>query len=257
MAKPSIFSKKYDKTRRRRRFFKQLALVILLLIALFFIFRNPIMDKVNKVKQDITEEELVTNTPSQEPEPESPQTQVESPAEEEKILLTYGIGEEKELSFEMEKNDGNLIFKTPNAIEGYELDLSPSKTQLVVLDADTQELYLAKNSGEITNITYRVYKSSKGYTESKESILNRTPGFIWAEQPRFLDEETVVYMSQLPWFDDRKFLYIVELNPLTHRNFQSVFGRDLVLKDLDDKGLAYEKADKMYYLTSEYKIINP
>ncbi len=81
MAKPSIFSKKYDKSRRRRRFFKQLALVILLLVALFFIFRNPIMDKVNKVKQDITEEELVTNTPSQEPEPESPQIQVESPDE--------------------------------------------------------------------------------------------------------------------------------------------------------------------------------
>ncbi len=161
--------------------------------------------------------------------------------------MTYGIEEEKELSFEMEKSDGNLIFKTPNAVEGYEVDLSPSKTQLVILDEDTQELYLAKNSGEIANITYRVYKSSKGYTESKESILNRTPGFIWAEQPRFLDEDTVVYMSQLPWFDERRFLYIVEINPLSHRNFQSVFGTDLVLKGLDEKGLVYEKAGKSFY----------
>ncbi len=257
MAKPSIFSKKYDKSRRRRRFFKQLALVILLLVALFFIFRNPIMDKVNKVKQDISEEELVTNTPSQEIEPETPETPVETPVEEEKILLTYGIDEEKELSFEMEKSDETLIFKTPEAIEGYEVDLSPSKTQLVILDQATQELFLASNSGEITNITYRVYKSSKGYTETKESILKRKPDFIWAEQPRFLDEDTVVYMSQLPWFDERKFLYIVELNPLTHRNFQSVFGQDLALKELDDKGLAYEKAGNMYYLTSDFKIVNP
>ena len=64
-------------------------------------------------------------------------------------------------------------------------------------------------------------------------------------------------MSQLPWFDERRFLYIVELNPLSHKNFQSVFGTDVVLKNLDEIGLAYEKAGKLYYFTREYKILTP
>lgn len=256
MAKPSIFSKKYDRTRRRRKFLKQLAIVILLLVALFFLFRNPIMDKVNKVRQDIIEEEMVVNAPNQDQEIDPEEKPIETPVEEE-ILLTFMLEDETEFIFEMEKEGEDLLFKLPTERPNYEIDRSPNKTQLVILDEETQELYLANANGDLRNITYRIYENSKGYTESKESILNRKDNFVWAEQPRFLNEETVVYMSQLPWFDERRFLYIVELDPLSHRNFQSVFGRDLTLKELEEKGLAYEKADKTYYFTSDFKIITP
>lgn len=257
MAKTSIFSQKYDKKRRRKKVFKQLALVILLLIVLFLIFRNPILDKVNKVRQDITEENIATESPKNEEESYPPETQVETPIIEEKITKIYKLTPEKEISLDLENEGENLVFKAPELKVNYELDRSPSKSQMVILDTQTQELYLIKVDGQVTNITYRIYKNNKGYTESKESILKRRDNFVWAEQPRFLDEDTVVYMSQLPWFDERRFLYIVELDPLSHKNFQSVFGTDLILKNLDALGLAYEKAGETFYFTPEYEIIKP
>ncbi len=256
MAKTSIFSQKYDKRRKQKNFIKKLALLIFLLVIIFLIFRNPIMDKVNKVKQDITEEELVEK--SELPDSaQTPETIVETPESEKKIFADFTLDQTNTLSLEMEDGEDGLIFKEPTMEEAFEFDRSPDHTQMVILDKTSQELYLAKANGELTNITYRVYKNSRGYTESKENILSRTKDFVWAEQPRFLDEDTVVYMSQLPWFDERKFLYIVELNPLSHRNFQSVFGTDLVLKELDEKGLAYEKAGKPFYFSREYKILTP
>lgn len=256
MAKTSIFSQKYDKKRRQKKRIIKLALVLLFLGILFPLFRTPIMDKVNKVKQDITDENLVIETPENNEEPIVAETPVETPVEK-KIFTSFTLEEDTLISFEMEENETGLVFKVPEVNEGYEVDLSKDRTKILILDRDSQELYLAKANGEYENITYRIYKSSKGYTESKESILRRKPDFIWAEQPRFLDEDTVVYMSQLPWFDERKFLYIVELDPLSHRNFQSVFGTDVVLKELNETGLAYEKAGETYYFTPEYKIIKP
>lgn len=256
MAKTSIFSQKYDKKRRRKNFLKKLALVILLLFILVLIFQNPIMDKVNKVRQDINEENTMVEKPKDSEEPIPVETLVETPVEK-KIIVTFTLEEGRLLLFEMEDGEEGVVFKEPEGEDGYEMDLSMDKSQMVILDQNSQELYLAKASGEIENITYRIYKNSRGYTESKENILKRNPDFVWAEQPRFLDEDTVVYMSQLPWFDERRFLYIVELNPLSHKNFQSVFGTDVILKERDALGLAFEKAGKNYYFTSEYKILTP
>ncbi len=257
MAKTSIFSQKYNRRRKRKDFFRRLGFVILFLAIIFLIFGKPIMDKVNKVRQDISEENMGVQTPVDPKEPLNPETLVEAVEDEPSIFESFTFEEGHTLSLEILESHGMLVFKEPVVIEGYEMDLSPEKGQMVILDQKSQELYLAQSNGNLKNISYPIYKNSKGYTESKESILSRINGFVWAEQPRFLNENTVVYMSQLPWFDERRFLYIVELNPLSHRNFQSVFGTDVILKDLNEKGLVYEKAGKTYYFTSDYKILTP
>ena len=256
----SIFSSKYHKREKRKRFFRKLAFFLIFIAALALLFRKPILEMVEKVKQDIAQEqvqkeeileqipEAVTDEETEEPAPEEPVVVKE--------YVTATLPMEKEVSLEVVEENGEKFFAPISELTGMEGDISPSRTQAVILEKETQDLFLLDLSGNVTDITYKVYKNSRGYTESKESILGRTENFVWAEQPKFLDEDTVVYMSQLPWFDERRFLYVVDLVPLSHRNFQSVFGTDVVLGEISDLGLSYTKEGNTYYLTPDYKIIS-
>lgn len=257
----SIFSGKYQKKQRRQKFFKGLGFTVLVLGILFLIFRNPIMAKVEKVKSDIAEEnqqkEELINSITETPVSEAVETPValETPVEE-NSTLTMVLPAGKTLDLLTVEENGENVFAPLELPETYEGDISPSKKLVTILDKETQELYLMDNQGTITDITYKIYKNNKGYTESKESIMTRVPGFVWGTNPKFLDEDTVVYLSQLPWFDERRFLYIVELNPLSHRNMQSVKGVEIKLQSLTEKGLQYETDGKTFFLTPDYKIVN-
>jgi hypothetical protein len=255
----SIFSNKYHKREKRRRFIKKLFIFILIIAALVLLFRKPILEMVEKVKQDIAQEKVQ----KEEILDQIPETvtneEIEEPVEEEPVIVKqYVMAElpiEKEVSLEIVEENGEMIFAPFSELEGMEGDISPSMNQAVILDQETQDLFLIDLDGTVTDITYKIYKNTRGYTNSKENILNSYDEFVWAEQPKFLDEDTVVYMSQLPWFDDRRFLYVVDLMPLSHRNFQSVFGRDVVLGERTEMGLSFTKEGRTYYLTPDYKII--
>ncbi len=255
----SIFSSKYHKREKRRRFFKKLAIFLFIIAALVLLFRKPLLEMVEKVKQDIAQE-TVQKEEILEKIPEIIEEEAEEPMIEEPVMekeyLSVELPIEKEVSLEVLEENGEKIFAPLTELEGMEGDVSPSKSQAVILDKETQDLFLIGVDGTVTDITYKIYKNSKNYTESKESILRRMgEEFVWAEQPKFLDEDTVVYMSALPWFDDRRFLYAVELEPLSHRNYQGVFGKDVVLGELTELGLSYTKEEKTFYFTPEYKII--
>lgn len=255
----SIFSNKYHKREKRRRFFKKLAIFLLIIAALVLLFRKPILEMVEKVKQDIAQEKVQKEEILEQIPETVTNEEIEEPVEEEPVVekqyVTAALPMEKEVSLEVVEENGETIFAPVIELEGMEGDISPSKNQAVILDTETQDLFLIGLDGTVTEITYKIYKNSRGYTNSKENIMNQIENFVWAEQPRFLDEDTVVYMSQLPWFDERRFLYVVDLEPLSHRNFQSVFGTDVVLGELTDMGLSFTKEGSTYYLTPDYKII--
>jgi len=255
----SIFSNKYHKREKRKRFFKKLAIFLIIIAALALLFRKPILEMVEKVKQDIAQEkvqkeEILDQIPETVTNEEIEETVEEEPVIEKQYVIA-ALPMEKEVSLEVIEENGETIFAPVTELEGMEGDVSPSKTQAVILDQETQDLFLIGLDGTVTEITYKIYKNTKGYTNSKENIMNQIENFVWAEQPKFLDEDTVVYMSQLPWFDERRFLYVVDLLPLSHRNYQSVFGTDVVLGERTELGLSFTKEGVTYYLTPDYKII--
>lgn len=255
----SIFSNKYHKREKRRRFFKKLFILFLIIVALVLLFRKPILEMVDKVKQDIAQEKVQKEEILEQIPETVTNEEIEEPMEEEPVVekqyVIAALPMDKEVILEVVQENGETIFAPVAELEEMEGDISPSKNQAVILDQETQDLFLIGLDGTVTEITYKTYKNSRGYTESKENILRRTENFVWAEQPKFLDEDTVVYMSQLPWFDERRFLYVVDLEPLSHRNFQSVFGTDVILGELSELGLSFTKEGVTYHLTPEYKII--
>ena len=253
----SIFSSKYQKKQKRKKIIKRVFLVIIFLIVLFFVFKNPILDKVNKVKSDINKENqnkqevIVPETSTEEDLEITPETEVE---EEEILYNTFKTSFDEEIKVIYKEENGEKFYDEILEGSSIEWDISPLKKAVVILEKDTQDLFYMDIDGNIKDITYKIYRSSKGYKESKESILNRLENFNWSRNPKFLNEETVVYLSSLPWFDQRQFLYVVELEPLNHYNFQNVKGIDINLLELTDDGLKYEADGKKYFLTENFKI---
>lgn len=254
----SIFSSKYQKKQRRKKIIKRILLVIIFLIVLFLVFRNPILDKVDKVKSDINKENqnkqetILPEMPIEEDPEVTPETEEEEKEEIFYNIFTTSSGEEIKVSYK--EKEGEKFYEEIIENASVEGDISPKKKATVILEKDTQDLFYMDIDGNVKDITYKTYVSSKGYRESKESILNRIENFNWARNPKFLNEDTVVYLSNLPWFEERQFLYVVELEPLNHYNFQNVKGVNINLLELTAEGLKYEADGKIYFLTENFKI---
>ncbi|ETA79815.1 hypothetical protein [Youngiibacter fragilis] len=253
MSKTSIFSSKYEKRRKRKRFLRNLAIGSAVLLLIAFAVYKPLMHKVEQVRQRIAEEKYLKENPSVVPTvpvaEEKPEVIVP-----ESYKVTLPSGREAEVFYEL--TDGSFSFLPVDDAEFWSGDVSPSKKLAVVFDRETQEMVLVDETGIQTDITYRVYRNSKGYTESKESIMARIDGFVWSEEPRFLSENQVVFMSMLPWFKAaERYMYLYDITGKTHRSFQSIKGSEVVFGELSDKGLMVTMDGKVSYLTPELKVV--
>jgi hypothetical protein len=253
MAKTSIFSSKYEKRRKRKAFLKNLAIGTAVILVIALIVYKPLMNKVEQVRQRIAEEKYLKENPTVIPTVPAAEEKPEVPVPESyKVMLPSG--NEAEVFYEMK--EGAISFLPVDDTESWSGDISPSKKLAVVFDKAAQEMVLVDETGIQTDITYRVYKNSRGYTESKESIMARIDGFIWSEEPRFLSDTQVVFMSMLPWFKaDERYMYVYDITEKTHRSFQSIKGSEVIFGELTDMGLMVTMDGKVSYLTPELKVV--
>lgn len=253
MAKTSIFSSKYEKRRKRKRFLKNLAIGFVVVLIIALIVYKPLMHKVEQVRQRIAEEEYMKANPTVIPTVPAAEEKPEVP-----VAMSYKAvlpsGNEAEVFYEI--TNGTFSFLPVDETEFWSGDVSPSKKLAVVFDKASQEMVLLDEAGLQADITYRVYRNSKGYTESKESIMARIDGFVWSEEPRFLSDSKVVFMSMLPWFKaEDRYMYVYDIAEKTHKSFQSVKGREVTFGELTDKGLMVTMDGKVSYLTPELKVV--
>lgn len=253
MAKTSIFSSKYEKRRKRKVFIRNLAITSAVLLVIALIVYKPLMHKVEQVRQRIAEEKYLKENPTVIPTVPAAEEKPEVPVPESyKVMLPSG--NEAEVFYEMK--EGVFSFLPVEESEVYTGDVSPSRKLAVVFDKATQEMVLVDETGVTTDITYRTYRNSKGYTESKESIMARIDGFVWSEEPRFLSDNQVVFMSMLPWFKAaERYMYVYDIAAKTHKSFQSIKGSEVIFGELSDKGLMVTMDGKVVYLTPQLKVI--
>lgn len=252
MAKTSIFSSKYEKRRKRKVFLRNLGIMTLIVLVIGLIVYKPLMHKVEQVRQRIAEEKYLKANPTVIPTvPTEVIPEAEVP-ESFKVMLPSG----KEAEVYYEKTDGVFSFLKIEETEAWSGDVSPSGKLAVVFDKESQEMVLVDEAGLQTDITYRVYKNSKGYTETKESIMARIEGFVWSEEPRFLSDNQVVFMSMLPWFKaEERYMYVFDIAGKTHKSLQTIKGKEVVFGELTDKGLMVTMDGNARYLTPGLKVV--
>ncbi|MGL5151485.1 MAG: hypothetical protein ACRC7N_13040 [Clostridium sp.] len=196
MGKPSIFSRDYEKKMKKRR----RNLIILLISVLITIGALAINFNVNPIDFSSIRDKLQAWVDSGKP-PETDEEvvpEVVPEVEIPKLEIEFALSEGVTLKCEYEEIDGVKKFKEIVPIEGYTIDVSPSKEKILVTDT-SQEMFLVKINGEVSNITKRNYISTKNVEYTKENIISGRPDYIWHKGAKFIDEDNIAYVTYLPY----------------------------------------------------------
>lgn len=275
--RPSIFSKDYEKQIRKRR--KKIILLIILPIIGLTIFLitdfDSMLDKgismqkslnnifLNKSKQDTKidgneppelkkEEEVV----KLQPEAEEPKDSlVEVAVQNEEFSVTLSDGQEINVEYKLlgvEKNIEGV--SNPKDIS---YDISPSKKSIVIQSKINQDILYFDVNKISKDITKHTHTSSKGREFSKQDKIKEGSNYIWSIMPKFIDEDNIVYVSELPWMNKEAVQYIWKVNLESNINTQvkPAKGKSVTFKDITSKGLETIIDGKVVYVTSTGEVI--
>ncbi|MPQ44641.1 YncE family protein [Clostridium tarantellae] len=253
MGKPSIFSKNYQKKMKRRKITIITLIIIIIALGGTFILGNfsnfNVKDKVkyffNKSKmlngnlvekQNKDSENLNTIEQKTNKNINDQNSEKKDIIKEKTITSTLSSGDKIYIKYEENSTNSEKTILTVEGNGKYSFDISPDKKKVVVLDDLSQDMKVIDvNLGE-KDITKPSYTTSKGKTYNKEDILKSFPNQIWGIEPKFLDDNNIVYISNLPYFGDGdlyKYIWIFDLNTGEYKVLFNSKGKDIKFNELD------------------------
>lgn len=275
--KPSIFSKDYEKQIKKRR--KKIFLMIIVPIIGLSIFLitdfNSVLNKaismkesinnifVNKSKQDTNDEgnkaadvqkkeEILKEQPSKQ-ESEVDKTIA---IENEIFAITLSDGQEISIKYNVVAAEKSIEGISDSKDISY--DISPSKKSVVIQSKLNQDILYFDVNKSSKDITKESHTSSKGKVFYKEDKIKEEPNYVWSITPKFIDEDNIVYVSELPWMNKEATQYIwkVNLKRNIHSQVKPVKGKSITFKNITSKGLETIIDGNVVYVTSKGEILN-
>lgn len=255
MAKPSIFSKDYEKRMRRRRKTITFAVVIGVVLVIFtVIYAKGIFKDMNK-NTNQAKNVTTDNTKETKKQPEI------TPKKEQKIEKPAGyaisLSNGKSINAIYETKNGDKVFKGVSPTEGNVVySISPSGKNMIVYDDKIQGIILIDINGNKQDISNMQYTSSDGTVITRNAQLSAQPNYIWCSSPRFIDENNIAYISQLPWLGKTtKYVWIETISNKNQMLVQNVpESEDVKFDKLTDRGLTVISGGKTLFLTSDGNI---
>jgi len=268
MSKPSMFSKNYKHELKKRK--RKISLLIILPIIGLTIFLitdfNVLSNKGASMKSSINSILLkkTKDTDSKEVEvekkfevvkpktnsekPKVPQKKAELTNEKFVVLLSDG----QKISLEFSVIGTEKIIKGVSDSKGISYDISPSKKSIVIQSKKNQDLRYINVNKINKDITKKTHKSSKGKVFFKEQLLKSNETYNWSITPKFIDEDNIAYVSELPWINDKAIQYIwkVNLKSNVHMQVKPAYGKNVVFKKIASKGLEIIIDGKVMYVNS-------
>ena len=142
---------------------------------------------------------------------------------------------------------------------GTTFSISPTQHSLLIVDGSTQELKLFDQNGNEKDLTFKSYKTRDGRVFTREQILSSQQGYKWCENAKFLDDNKIVYLSNLPWFGTGNldtYLWMLDLQTGNYQTLFNVKGKEIILGNLTDKGLEITIDGNSKFLTANGELIN-
>lgn len=264
MSKPSIFSKEYERKmkRRKRNTIAILVLIIVVISAVALKFTYAPIDFSN-IRQNIQAwidsdtssipQETVQNTEESTSEEVSSEQEVaeeEKEPEEQFMDISLVSGNSAKAVY-IEDENGQKVFKElQGADEGVTYDISPAKTQMLVCDTNAQiTLYNIDGSSKI--ISKDQYVSKSGGVFTKEATLASQPQYLWNVNPKFLNEESIIFVTNRPYFGTaavKQYLWITNYNNGTDTILWQIQGTKAEIGSKEEKGVAVTVDGASYYI---------
>ena len=264
LAKPSIFSRDYERRMRKRRrtIMSIVCILIVVLFALLFKFKIQKMD-FNNIKSRI---QAWVDTGKSEDKVENSEVVLEDESEE----VMPEVQVPNEFTMDLMISDGITVkalytdengvkkFVSIDPIDGVTYDISPSGQQILITDPN-QNIKIFTTDGNIKDVTKKTYISGAGTTFYKDQILLDNPQYIWSSQVRFIDDTRIVYVSQLPYFGSvatNKYVWLVDLKDAPQQIFENVIWNlkapEITIGELvAEKGITILENGKTFYLNAD------
>ena len=269
MSKPSIFSKDYERKMKKRKRMIVLITVISICVVGVIIFNTNIkkLDFTNvrasiqawvdsgKTEEELAEENINDVNDTDTTENEAPEAAEEAKPEE--SVVEANLAEGVKANIKCVDNNGVKQIESVEVPEGYQYNISPNKDKVVFIDP-AQNMKIALLDGNVLDITKTEYISQAGSTFPKDQILAATPTYTWHAQPKFVDENKVVYVSELPYFQNngtKKYVWVYDAANNTHKTIWNFIGSDITIGDLvPEKGITITVNGATYYMNANEEI---
>lgn len=287
MGRPSIFSREYKRKMRARRM-KNIFLTLIVIIAAgafllrdnvrtwlnhkvntVYVSKNNVIGLVtNKVRNVLSEHKTEENRDFGKDKDNQEKTMERET--DSKKNTAEGNSLPVEQSYQMNLNSGKVVnviyeqigdkkrFKGASGENDIYFNISPSGTSIVILDQSSQDMFFMNEAGTVEDITKKQYVSTSGVdVYNKDEQIAKTPEYIWHGTPKFIDEDNVVYISNLPWFNKKgeRFIWKVNLKTKEHINILGTGAASLSFDKLTEKGLAVNIEGKVKYLQQGGQLI--
>ena len=261
LAKPSIFSRDYEKKmrKRKRRIITTIILVIVVVIGVFLKFELKNIDFSN-MRQKIQawvdsgkpEEKTKDNSnENKDQEQKTNEKENEKDVVEKDKEMELVVSDTLTVKVKYSEEDGTKKFLSIDNNTNISYDISPSGDKIIIED-DNQNVILFNVNGDKQDITKQSYTSQSGSVFMKNDILQSYEGYIWHEQVKFIDDSNIVYVSQLPYFGSaatNKYLWIYNIDGMTETCLWNYYGANIVVGNIDvEKGINVNIDNNNYYL---------
>ncbi|MBU3110935.1 hypothetical protein [Clostridium lacusfryxellense] len=283
MRKPSIFSKNYDKEVKRRKIII-ITLIILPVIGLGIFFStgfDAVLNKGISMKNGINS---ILSNKSKDNKKDEQNKAAAVKKESEKVIekqaktekddsakaesASKAVSDIKDQHFDVTFSDGQKVsieysqlaeVKTIKGVTNdkeVSYDISPSKKAIVLQSIKNQDMLYVDVNEIKTDITKKAYVSSKNVTFTKKEQLNKNPSYLWSVSPKFIDEDNIAYVSELPWLKKTvKYIWKVNLKNNTHKQVQRVSGKEITFDKITPEGLAANIDGNIVYITPMGKVV--
>lgn len=258
--KPSMFSRNYaeEMKKRKRRKYIILVLACAFLAGTTLIFSTSLKDKIVNVikfqnKDNKEETQIDTNESIKEETKKEENTEQKA---KEEVIQTKDVDiEGKKVKLTLDKSgQGIKNLETDNTLVW---DISPNEKKAVVLNNESQSVYLVDATGNVLDITQKEYISTENQSYPKEQVLANNPGYIWVSTPKFISDKNIVYISYLPWITSEKnqYLWTYDIQSAERVPHYEIYGKNIIMGKIEEKGLAVKVDNNEVFINSQGNIV--
>ncbi len=272
MKKSSIFSREYEKKIRRKRFTVLFIILSLFIMIVYYVIN---FSRINLYVKNIYYSVILKDNKSVSFEQNDEDISLDSMDERtslygsENDVLTEQNDGGKYLVYEMQLDQDNklrIFYENAYGIRyldhqdelngNYKFDISPSKNRILIEEISTQKVYLLNEDLNLFNLDPEFfYSNSARMSFYKDDILNRYEGYFWCKNARFLEDDTIVYVSNLPWFgSDMQYIWRIDIsNTQDAKHFMtSVSGQNIDFEELTEEGIKVNINNEIKLLTFSF-----
>lgn len=261
--KPSMFSRNYRRQLRNRRIKLIGGIVLTVLVLTIIVFNRSISTvfhsfrtSLSSISQKSNDEKIEINKDDiNKPIDENNNNVNEVELKEESFDVTLNSGLILNLKYTVDGEE--KTFNEVQENEKFYCNVSPNKQKIVVLDKSTQEAYIIDITKSVVDFTKKEYKTTKNEIFKREYVISKINNYVWMNEPTFMSENHIAYISNLPWLNNNgvKYLWVYEISKGEHKGYYKIKGSDLNLGKLTEKGLTININDKEIVVNTDGNIV--